>query len=85
MISVIAQERLLGFALGSTSMAVIIFENRKRIYRTISESNAEFDNQPQVNMPISARQSHVEIAHLWNKAVDKTFGTLIASLSSRGW
>ncbi|XP_010689551.2 uncharacterized protein LOC104903242 isoform X1 [Beta vulgaris subsp. vulgaris] len=85
MISVLAQERLLGAALGGGLTAVIIFDNRRNIYRTISENNAKFGNQPQVKRPIFERKSHFGIAHMWNKAVDKTFGTVIASLSSRGW
>ncbi|KNA12850.1 hypothetical protein SOVF_122010 isoform B [Spinacia oleracea] len=84
MISVLAQERLLGAALGSALTAVVVFENRRNIYKTISENNAKFDNHSQVKRPIFETKSF-EVAHLWNKAVHKTFGTVIASLSSRGW
>ncbi|XP_057526644.1 uncharacterized protein LOC130805856 [Amaranthus tricolor] len=85
MISVLAQERLLGAALGSALVGIIILENKRNIYETISENNAKFGNQSQVDKPILKSHSHFEIAHLWNKAVDKTFGSLIESLSSRGW
>lgn len=85
MISVLAQERILGAALGSALTTAIVFENRRNIYKTISENNAQFDNQPQMKKPIFERKSQTEFAHLWNKAVDKTFGALIASVSSRGW
>ncbi|KNA12849.1 hypothetical protein SOVF_122010 isoform A [Spinacia oleracea] len=49
MISVLAQERLLGAALGSALTAVVVFENRRNIYKTISENNAKFDNHSQVS------------------------------------
>lgn len=35
--------------------------------------------------PIFGRKDRLEFAHIWNKSVDKTFGPLIESLSSRGW
>lgn len=44
-----------------------------------------YTSSVQVKRPIFERKSHFGIAHMWNKAVDKTFGTVIASLSSRGW
>ncbi|KAI3461436.1 hypothetical protein Pfo_018099 [Paulownia fortunei] len=79
MISVLAQERLLGAALGSILTGVVIFEQRKSIYKSISQS------EPLPIEPIFGRKSRQEFAHLWNKSVDKTFGLLIESLSSRGW
>ncbi|KAK9676729.1 hypothetical protein RND81_11G096000 [Saponaria officinalis] len=85
MISILTQERLLGAALGSALTAIVVFENRRNIYRTISESQSKFGEQPQTMKPIFERKSHFDIGHMWNKAVDKTFGTVIASLSSRGW
>ena len=42
-------------------------------------------NAVQIQKPILEKKSNIDLAHLWNKAVDKTFGTVIASLSSRGW
>ncbi|PIN15044.1 hypothetical protein CDL12_09847 [Handroanthus impetiginosus] len=79
MISVLAQERLLGAALGSILTGVVIFEQRRSIYRSIS------DTQPQPREPIFGRRSRQEFAHMWNKSVDKTFGPIIQALSSRGW
>ncbi|KAL3629540.1 hypothetical protein CASFOL_026762 [Castilleja foliolosa] len=79
MISVLAQERLLGAALGSILTGVVVFEQRKSIYRSISHS------QFQPSEPIFGRKSRQEFAHMWNKSVDKTFGPLIESLSTRGW
>ncbi|XP_048492160.1 uncharacterized protein LOC104903242 isoform X2 [Beta vulgaris subsp. vulgaris] len=58
MISVLAQERLLGAALGGGLTAVIIFDNRRNIYRTISENNAKFGNQPQEDTEKSVGDSH---------------------------
>ncbi|KAL9244558.1 hypothetical protein vseg_018327 [Gypsophila vaccaria] len=85
MISILTQERLLGAALGGALTAAAVFENRRNIYRTISESQSQFGEQPQTMKPIFEKKPQFEIAHLWNKAVDKTFRTVIASLSSRGW
>ncbi|XP_011089902.1 uncharacterized protein LOC105170713 [Sesamum indicum] len=79
MISVLTQERLLGAALGTVLTGVVIFEQRKSIYNSISPA------EPQPREPIFGRKSRLELAHLWNKSVDKTFGPLIQFLSSRGW
>ncbi|CAA2967101.1 Hypothetical predicted protein [Olea europaea subsp. europaea] len=73
------QERLLGAALGSILTGVVIFEQRKSIYESISQT------QSQPHEPIFGRRSRHELARIWNKAVDKTLGPLIQSLSSRGW
>ncbi|WMV56082.1 hypothetical protein MTR67_049467 [Solanum verrucosum] len=34
---------------------------------------------------IPKKESSIEFAHLWNKAVDQAFGPLIKVLGSRGW
>ncbi|KAL6563626.1 hypothetical protein OROGR_002585 [Orobanche gracilis] len=83
MISVLAQERLLGAALGSILAGVVIFEQRRSIYRSISPSEFQFGDLPVE--PIFGRKSRQEFAHVWNKSVDKILGPLIESLSSRGW
>ncbi|GMG98795.1 hypothetical protein Nepgr_000635 [Nepenthes gracilis] len=85
MISVLAQERLLGFALGTAFTAGIVMENRRGIHKMIAENNAKLGNLPQMKRPIGKKKPHLEFAHLWNKAVDMTFGPVIASLSTRGW
>ncbi|KAK6138091.1 hypothetical protein DH2020_028155 [Rehmannia glutinosa] len=72
------EERLLGAALGSILTGVVIFEHRKSIYKSISQS------EPQPREHIFGRKSRQEFAHIWNKSVDKTLGPLIESLSSRG-
>lgn len=39
----------------------------------------------QFKEPVFEKKSGLELAHIWNRAVDKTFGPAIDSLSSRGW
>ncbi|KAL3829184.1 hypothetical protein ACJIZ3_017986 [Penstemon smallii] len=79
MISVLTQERLLGAALGSILTGVLILEQRKSIYKSIS------DTQSQPTEPMFGKKSRLEFAHIWNKSVDKTLGPVIQSLSSSGW
>ncbi|KAJ9698124.1 hypothetical protein PVL29_007292 [Vitis rotundifolia] len=85
MISVLAQERLLGAALGSIFTGVIVFEQRKCIYKSIADTQSQLDPQSLNSEPMFGKKSHLEFAHLWNKTVDKTLGPVIAALSSRGW
>ncbi|KAG2537438.1 uncharacterized protein LOC120688093 [Panicum virgatum] len=82
MISILAQERLLGFALGSVSMGGFVLHQRRAIYRSLAEA----DGSPYSYQPgeITSR-SLTELAHVWNKAVDETLGRLVVYLSSRGW
>ncbi|KAK4408946.1 hypothetical protein Sango_0475600 [Sesamum angolense] len=107
MISVLVQERLLGAALGSILTGVVISEQRKSIYKSISDTQSQyaavssfigmswlclrglpeqslsdFKNHPRE--PIFGRSSHLQIANMWNKSVDKMLGPIIESLSSRG-
>ena len=42
------QERLLGAAIGSGLVGFIIFEQRKRIYESISDYPSQLDTQSQV-------------------------------------
>lgn len=42
------QERLLGAALGSMLTGVVVLEQRKRIYKSISENQSRFSPQSQV-------------------------------------
>ncbi|CAK9143241.1 unnamed protein product [Ilex paraguariensis] len=85
MISVLAQERLLGAALGSIFTGVVVFAQRRSIYGTIAENQSQITPQSQMGEPIFGEKSHFELAQLWNKAVDQTLGPVIESLSSRGW
>ncbi|CAL5357057.1 unnamed protein product [Camellia sinensis] len=113
MISVLAQERLLGAALGSVFTGIVVLEQRRRIYKSISDTQSQFTTHSQcvgaflpkekeqkkmvlgeplpkrprdtMGEPIFEKRSRLDIAHLWNKAVDQTLGPVIESLSSRGW
>ncbi|KAJ0557851.1 hypothetical protein HanIR_Chr07g0329821 [Helianthus annuus] len=80
MISILAQERLLGAALGSVFSGVVVFEQRRDIYNTIAQIQPP---KPQVKEPISRK--NIEFAHYWNKSVDQIFGPAIQALSSRRW
>ncbi|KAK9279873.1 hypothetical protein L1049_013556 [Liquidambar formosana] len=48
MISILAQERLLGAALGSIFTGVVVFEQRRHIYGSISDNESQFSVQSQV-------------------------------------
>lgn len=43
------QERLLGALLGSAVTGVIVFEQRKRIYKSISDDQSQAGSQSQVH------------------------------------
>ncbi|BFG34416.1 hypothetical protein CerSpe_206890 [Prunus speciosa] len=85
MISILAQERLLGAALGSIFTGIVVFEQRRCIYNSISGTKSQSVTQSQIREPIFGSKSRAEFAHLWNKAVDQTFRPVIESLSSSGW
>ncbi|WMV56084.1 hypothetical protein MTR67_049469 [Solanum verrucosum] len=48
MISILTQERLLGAALGTVMASVVVFEQRKSIYKSISENQSRFSPQSQI-------------------------------------
>ncbi|GJU02425.1 hypothetical protein Tco_1112763 [Tanacetum coccineum] len=83
MISILAQERVLGAALGTALTGLIVFQQRKDIYDTIAK------NQPkpksQMKEPNLGKKSQFDIAHYWNKAVDRAFRPAIQELGSRKW
>ncbi|CAN4119337.1 unnamed protein product [Withania somnifera] len=85
MISILTQERLLGAALGSALTGVLVFEQRRSIYKSISQNQSGFSPQSQSTMYIPKKEPGIEFALLWNKAVDQAFGPLIKFLGSRGW
>ncbi|XP_047311784.1 uncharacterized protein LOC124915163 [Impatiens glandulifera] len=85
MISVFVQERLLGAALGSIVTGLVVFEQRRDIYKSIMETQSQFAPETQVNQPAVKKRSELHLAHMWNKSIDQTFGALIEFTSSRGW
>ncbi|CAI0397801.1 unnamed protein product [Linum tenue] len=82
MLSILAQERLLGFALGGAFTGFVVFEQRRRIHDSISAYQSPSDAQKQLKEPILGKQFRSESALLWNKAVDQAFGLLVSALSS---
>ncbi|CAL5424221.1 unnamed protein product [Camellia sinensis] len=85
MISVIAQEGLLGAAPGSIFTGFVVFEQRQSNYKSISDNQSQILAQTQMKESIFEKRYRLEFACLWNKAVDQTSGPMIESLSSRGW
>ncbi|XP_031099405.1 uncharacterized protein LOC116003645 [Ipomoea triloba] len=85
MISILTQERLLGAALGSILTGVVVFEQRRSIYKTVSDTQSQFFPHSQIKEPIFEKERRFEFAHLWNKTVDQIMGPVIKSVSSRGW
>ncbi|MBA0646820.1 hypothetical protein Goklo_014750 [Gossypium klotzschianum] len=86
MISILAQERLLGATLGCALTGIVVFEQRKRIYYSVSSYQSEFDfDFSQMKEPIFGKKSRSEFALLWNKTVDQIFVPVIEAISSRRW
>ncbi|GMI81845.1 hypothetical protein like AT2G28430 [Hibiscus trionum] len=85
MISVLAQERLLGAALGTALTGIVVYEQRKRIYESIPDHQSQLDAQSQMKEKIFGKKSRSEFALLWNKTVDQIFVPVIESISSRRW
>ncbi|XP_021635290.2 uncharacterized protein LOC110631685 isoform X2 [Hevea brasiliensis] len=83
MISILAQERLLGTALGIAFVGFVVFEQRKRIYESISADRNQLDAQSQLREPIFGKQFRSQFELMWNKAVDETFRPVVASLNSQ--
>ncbi|XP_019093462.1 PREDICTED: uncharacterized protein LOC109129567 [Camelina sativa] len=86
MISILAQERLLGFTLGSALTGFLVYEQRKLIiHQSVSDPKSQSFDQSQVRDRIFGKKYRMEFASLWNKAVDQTFEPAIEYLSSRKW
>ncbi|KAA3468803.1 zinc finger, C3HC4 type family protein [Gossypium australe] len=79
MISILAQERMLGATLGCALTGIVVFEQRKRIYDSVSNYQSEMKE------PIFGKISRSEFALLWNKTVDQIFVPVIEAISSRRW
>ncbi|KAL1088203.1 hypothetical protein V6Z11_D08G234600 [Gossypium hirsutum] len=79
MISILAQERLLGATLGCALTGIVVFEQRKRIYDSVSSYQSEMKEL------IFGKKSRSEFALLWNKTVDQIFVRVIEAISSRRW
>lgn len=75
---------MLGAALGSIFTGVFVIEQRRNMYKTILNNEAQVVPQSQIREPIFGKKSRLEFSHLWNKAVDQTFGHVIESFSTRG-
>ncbi|KAK4607042.1 hypothetical protein RGQ29_001027 [Quercus rubra] len=61
MVSVLVQERLLGAALGSILTGIVVFEQRRTIYRSISQS----DTHSHVGQHLSIRKKSFLFAGFW--------------------
>ncbi|CAA7017790.1 unnamed protein product [Microthlaspi erraticum] len=86
MISILAQERLLGATLGSALTGFVILEQRKRIHESVADPKSQSLDQSQVVRDrIFGKKYRTEFESLWNKAVNQTFEPAIAYLSSRKW
>ncbi|KAJ4733193.1 hypothetical protein LUZ62_024695 [Rhynchospora pubera] len=81
MISILAQERLLGATLGAAFTGGIVFYQRRGIHRSLREC----DSTSYEPIEIFPGNASPDIAHAWNKTVDLTLGELVKFLSSRGW
>ncbi|MBA0756720.1 hypothetical protein Gogos_020466 [Gossypium gossypioides] len=73
------QERLLGATFGCALTGIVVFEQRKRIYDSVSNYQSEMKE------PIFGKKSRSEFALLWNKTVDQIFVPVIEAISSRRW
>ncbi|XP_009140903.1 uncharacterized protein LOC103864888 [Brassica rapa] len=84
MISILAQERLLGATLGSALTGFIVLEQRKLIHESLALPKSQSQSQVR-DHAMFGKQYRMEFASLWNKAVDQTFEPAIEYLSSRKW
>ncbi|CAN8247279.1 unnamed protein product [Cochlearia groenlandica] len=79
MISILAQERLLGATLGIAFTGIFVYEQRKLINGSIT------DRKSQVKDRIFDKRYRMELASMWNKAIDQTFEPAILYLISYKW
>ncbi|KAJ3680236.1 hypothetical protein LUZ60_016514 [Juncus effusus] len=81
MISILAQERLLGATLGAVFGGGVVFHQRRQIYKSLREN----DSSSYEPVKITSEKTSLNVAHAWNKGVDLTLGRFVEFLSSRGW
>ncbi|KAJ7528569.1 hypothetical protein O6H91_15G008500 [Diphasiastrum complanatum] len=92
MASLLVQERLLGATLGmALGLSTLVYERRSfwnstaTLAQTVSGGTLVAHPSVQVPNPIFGREAREDLAHAWNRAIDKTLGFLIMDLCSRGW
>ncbi|KAG6550935.1 hypothetical protein Mapa_007550 [Marchantia paleacea] len=91
MASILFQERLLGFTLGTAfGLGAYVYEQKKFWRSTRELANVYSGGQlppPAVYVPepIFGRRTKDQLIHAWNMGVDQTLGKLVAALSERGW
>jgi len=91
MVSILAQERILGAAMGALLATGVVLNQQNLIYRSTAQAIEFISGNPlsvspsKVPEPLFGKSTRAELAHAWNVGIDKSLGALIASLSSRGW
>lgn len=91
MVSILAQERILGAAMGAAFGTGVILYQQTLLYRSTAQAielisgKPPLISPPKVPEPLFNKRTRAELAHAWNVGIDKSLGALIASLSSRGW
>ncbi|GLJ52553.1 hypothetical protein SUGI_1118380 [Cryptomeria japonica] len=91
MVSILAQERILGASLGAGFAAAMVLYEQKLIYRSAAHSLESISGHPvapsapKIPEPLFSKKICSELGHAWNIAIDKSLGSVIAYLSSRGW
>ncbi|XP_024379918.1 uncharacterized protein [Physcomitrium patens] len=90
--SILFQERVLGFVMGGLVGAGVSMYDQREIWKStaglaemLSRGTLPAARGISSPPPILGREARADLAHLWNSAVDRTFGPLIAVISSKGW
>ncbi|KAM7277669.1 hypothetical protein ACFE04_004803 [Oxalis oulophora] len=86
MISILAQERLLGATLGASLTGFIVFEQRRRIFNSISDSDSQFNNKLMVSLPLSGPSSlDLFVTTLMYMVKESIFGKKTRSELAGAW
>ncbi|CAM6044762.1 unnamed protein product [Sphagnum compactum] len=90
--SIIFQERVLGFVMGSAVGVGAMLYDQRMIWRSTAQlfdklaADRVGPSPPvQVPPPLLGKEVRDQLAHAWNSTVDNTLGALVVALSSRGW